>query len=434
LDAAIRRRFAFLRVDPNPNVVGSEPLRMLMTTINARLAELAERMPELNDLQVGHSYFLGCTPKAFMQRWTLEVLPLLEDYHRLTGEPMILADLCIDYWPDLLPEDYVFELDAVAEPSDAQQSADKLAGGGSLKMERRRSFWTQLLDYAQDRTPLFHGISPTDYHWVSKSTGLSGVSWNLYTRKNNTGCELWIDHGDQEVNDRIFAAVAMRREELESAVARECVWTNDSARRTCSVKIPVEHGGWADPESWESAIVDMIDSLIQLEAVLGPVLLELGLEDPNLVIKKASEKSWNAERFQEAIAQKLDEPDVEVMNDLFAWAKAHKLRRWWGSGKDDGSCFFQADTDGAGRHTFAVWTYGRIELQFQHYRNHPAYASDEDLHTLRNQLNTVPGVNLDKTVITRRPSLELSVLRDPAVRSQFLQVWDQFLETVGFTQ
>ena len=73
LDAAIRRRFAFLRVDPNPSVVGSEPLRMLMTTINERLAKLAERMPELSDLQVGHSYFLNCTPKAFAMRWKLEI-------------------------------------------------------------------------------------------------------------------------------------------------------------------------------------------------------------------------------------------------------------------------------------------------------------------------------------------------------------------------
>ena len=48
----------------------------------------------------------------------------------------------------------------------------------------------------------------------------------------------------------------------------------------------------------------------------------------------------------------------------------------------DSRPFFQADIEDAGRHTFAVWTTGEIELQFPYYRKHPAYAADEDLHTL----------------------------------------------------
>jgi hypothetical protein len=138
------------------------------------------------------------------------------------------------------------------------------------------------------------------------------------------------------------------------------------------------------------------------------------------------------QRFQEAVEQDHAGNDIAVMNELFAWAKANNLRRWWGSGKDSGSCFFQADIEDAGRHTFAVWTTGEIELQFPYYRKHPAYAADEDLHALRNQFNAVPGIKLDESAINKRPSLSVSLLREPKVLQQFLGIWDQFLETVGF--
>ncbi len=102
LDAAVRRRFNFHRVGPEPEVVGDSKLKGLMRTINRELLDLSANIPELADLQVGHSYFLGCDAVAFDLRWRLEVRPLLDEYRRLTGDPRLEA-LCKDDWRDLLP-------------------------------------------------------------------------------------------------------------------------------------------------------------------------------------------------------------------------------------------------------------------------------------------------------------------------------------------
>ena len=48
-----------------------------------------------------------------------------------------------------------------------------------------------------------------------------------------------------------------------------------------------------------------------------------------------------------------------------------------------------------------------------YYRKHPAYAADEDLRALRNQFNTVPGINMDEAAINKRPSLSVSLFREP---------------------
>ena len=101
---------------------------------------------------------------------------------------------------------------------------------------------------------------------------------------------------------------------------------------------------------------------------LAELLTALGRGVAKTSESDSQSERWNFERLQAAIKQQLDDRDVSVMNELFAWAKANKLRRWWGSGKDSGSCFFQADIKGAGRHTFAVWTSGLVMFQFQYYR------------------------------------------------------------------
>jgi hypothetical protein len=98
MDAAIRRRFAFVRVGPDEEVVRAwwkeagdaahgQRLAALMKALNHALPQ----EEDLADLKVGHSYFLGRADdagleghrKAVEMRWTYQVKPLLADYSRM---------------------------------------------------------------------------------------------------------------------------------------------------------------------------------------------------------------------------------------------------------------------------------------------------------------------------------------------------------------
>lgn len=86
LDAALRRRFAFIELLPEPDllagaVVDGLALDEFLETLNRRVAVHAGR-----EKQIGHSYLMqpdgqGVTdPDEFTRRFRLEILPLLQEY------------------------------------------------------------------------------------------------------------------------------------------------------------------------------------------------------------------------------------------------------------------------------------------------------------------------------------------------------------------
>lgn len=85
LDIALRRRFTFLELMPDPSLIGSVSgvdLSALLRRLNARIAVLLDR-----DHQIGHSYLYGVTNINTLRfAWYHRIIPLLREYFYNDGE------------------------------------------------------------------------------------------------------------------------------------------------------------------------------------------------------------------------------------------------------------------------------------------------------------------------------------------------------------
>lgn len=83
LDLAVRRRFAFMTIRPNPDVVKATGLELAFRAFAALQDVFVEHAPdEALDLLPGHSYFLAQDDEELKRRFKYELLPLLDEYLR----------------------------------------------------------------------------------------------------------------------------------------------------------------------------------------------------------------------------------------------------------------------------------------------------------------------------------------------------------------
>ena len=88
IDYALRRRFAFLTVKANESIVSRQNGEVGKKALEyfRKVYEHLKQYPsgdiDLDDLMIGHSYFLADSLSSLELKWQYEVLPLLEEYYK----------------------------------------------------------------------------------------------------------------------------------------------------------------------------------------------------------------------------------------------------------------------------------------------------------------------------------------------------------------
>ena len=81
IDYAVRRRFAFVTLEADENKVPEGNARNLFNAVKNFLNK-SKYDVDIEDLMVGHSYFMTSDADVLKMKWQYEILPLLMEYHK----------------------------------------------------------------------------------------------------------------------------------------------------------------------------------------------------------------------------------------------------------------------------------------------------------------------------------------------------------------
>ena len=147
----------------------------------------------------------------------------------------------------------------------------------SERHEKRRAFFTNLLDHARPLTTLHSGRTPQDGPYQDGSVGHAGFTLSYSVGKHNAGLYFWIDRGKgkEEWNDASYRYFLKYREEIEGSYGLPLQWNvRRGETRSRTISDHLELGGWADEDSWDEVIPELVSRMIKLEESLRPYFAE----------------------------------------------------------------------------------------------------------------------------------------------------------------
>jgi hypothetical protein len=82
-------------------------------------------------------------------------------------------------------------------------------------------------------------------------------------------------------------------------------------------------------------------------------------------------RQWDEPTFFADLIRRTSEEEARVARRILDWAKDQGCWIWWGKGSQAGSFFPMIRKGDESFWTISVWTYGRLEIQFQQMRTRP---------------------------------------------------------------
>jgi hypothetical protein len=145
-------------------------------------------------------------------------------------------------------------------------------------------------------------------------------------------------------------------------------------------------------------------------------------------VDRGESRQWDEASFFDDIRERRGEQETAIARRLLEWANEHGLRVWWGEGKKDGSFFPMYDNKFGKNFLFCVWTYGRVEIQFQHMTTLP-FAEAGKRKELAQRLSAI-GLPIPEEALKKRPTFGLSLLKEPDALARFLEAFDWVLSEI----
>ena len=172
------------------------------------------------------------------------------------------------------PEEAEFRV-GISEKNKEQKTAAK---SQARSLELRPKFWAATLEaFEKAGITNYQNISPGNDHWLSSSTGMSGVTYALIFSNKEIRVELNIATADALTNKAMFDALYMNRAELEARFGAELEWQRLDDKKASRIKYRQAVDGY-DEANWPEMIAWLTKHFPRLDAAFRPEIEKLKLQ------------------------------------------------------------------------------------------------------------------------------------------------------------
>jgi hypothetical protein len=141
-------------------------------------------------------------------------------------------------------------------------------------------------------------------------------------------------------------------------------------------------------------------------------------------------KEWDIDSFFNDLESRRGPEEAAIASRILEWAKDKLPRFWLGRGGKDGSVYPILDYNHKAYYPIGIWSYGKVEIQFQYLKRESPFDSEEKRIELLNRFNEIPGFNIPSDAISRRPNIYLAVLKDENAFTQFIAILDWIVQEI----
>jgi hypothetical protein len=143
----------------------------------------------------------------------------------------------------------------------------------AARLSDRRAFWMAVLPAVQQATGKWRNWNPAESHWIGTPSGSRGLTFYLWVRQNDCGCQLNIDggHESQSWNKDLFDGFVAKRADIEAAFGRPLDWHRlDDKRSSIISTTACAIGHRASRDAWSAASASLAETAAGFLSALLP--------------------------------------------------------------------------------------------------------------------------------------------------------------------
>lgn len=150
----------------------------------------------------------------------------------------------------------------ISEKEVEEQSTER---GQATRHLLRNEFWHKALDALQAaNVQLYANVSPSQDHWVSAGSGMSGVHYNMIFNRDEARVEFVLSTRSKDVNKALFDFLLGRQQQLQADFGAPLSWRRMDDRKVSIIEYGAPFDGH-NRECWPEMIQWLVEHVKRME-------------------------------------------------------------------------------------------------------------------------------------------------------------------------